>query len=224
MRRAQSNLVAVSMALVILTGSTGLGLALAEAAFEGADRPADRQRVAVSLSERVVAPDSPLTVRGNVLEADALERFDVEALRSAFPVVGERAVRVRLGEETVAAAGPPLDGRTVRRVVLVERRTAVTRTPRLGDESALTLPRRTPRVEVRIDPPPATTVSTLRANGRIVLRNASGLDGNFTVGVSRLETVRLAFDASGPLPPGSVTVTYYPATTTKATLEVTVGA
>ena len=223
-RRGQSNLVAVAMALVTLTAVAGLGLALADAAFDGADRPVDERRVAVALSERLVAPDSPLTVRGNVLNATRVAGFDANDLAASFPVVGHRSFSVRLGDRTVAERGDPVDGRTVDRIVLVEERTAVTRDPVLDDEDAVTLPRRTPRVRVRIDPPPATTVRTVRTDGRVVLRNASGLRGNFTVPVSRLETVRLAFEASGPLPVGSVVVTYYPATTTKATLEVTVGA
>lgn len=220
--RGQSNLVAVAMALVTLTAVTGLGLALADAAFVGGDRPAEERRVAVALSERLVAPESPLTVRQNVLNATAAGRFDAAELRSSFPVVGDRPVRVRLGDRTLAERGEPVGGITVRRIVLVEERTAVTRTPLLGGDPAITLPRRTPRVKVRIDPPPATTVSTVRADSRVVLRNASGLEGAFTIRVSRLETVRLTFEASGPLPNGSVAVTYYPATTTKATLAVTV--
>ena len=62
----------------------------------------------------------------------------------------------------------------------------------------------------------------VRANGRVVLLNPSGLDGTFTVDVSRFETTRLTFDATGPLRGRAVEVTYYPAKTTKAVLEVTV--
>lgn len=222
--RAQSNLVAVAVALVALTGALALGLALADAAFLGADRPAEQQRVAVALSERLVAPDSPVAERANVLNESALAGFGGDALRSAFPVVGERAVRIRLDDRTVATRGDPAGGRTVRRIVVVEDRTAVTRTPELGGDRAVTLPRRTPRVDVRIDPPDGTTVRTVRADDRVVLHDPGGIAGNFTVRVSRLETVRLSFEASGALLPGSVVITYYPATTTKAELEVTVGA
>lgn len=223
-RRGQSDLVAVAVALVILTAITALGLALADAAFAGADRPADERRVAVALSERLVAADSPLTRRPNVLNASALGGVDAAGLRAAFPVVGDRPFRVRLDDRTLAARGEPAGAATARRIVVVERRTAVTRRPPLGPERAVTLPRRTPRVTLVIDPPPSTTVSTVRADGRVVLRNESGLDGTFTVRTSRLDTVRLSFEANGTLPRGAVTVTYYPATTTKALLEVTVGA
>lgn len=222
--RGQSNLVAVAVAVVALTAATGLGLALADAGFAGADRPADQRRVAVALSERLVGSSSPLTERANVLNATAVSRFDGPRLRSAFPVVGDRAVRVTLDGRTVAERGDPVGGHTMRRIVLVEERSAVTRSPALGSENAVTLPRRTPVVRLRIDPPAATAVRTVRADGRVVLRNPSGLRGNFTVRTSRLETVRLSLEATGPLPDGSVAVTYYPATTTKAMLEVTVGA
>lgn len=222
-QRGQSNLLAVAVALVVLTAVTVLGLTVADAAFAGADRPVEDRRVAVALSERLVAADSPVTDRANVLNASAVERLDGSGLRSEFPVVGDRSVRVRVGDRTVAERGDPSGGYQIRRIVLVESRTAVTRTPRLDRVPAVTLPRRTLRVDVRIDPPVGTTVGAVRADGRVVLRNASGLVGNFTVAVSRLETVSLTFDAAGPLPDGAVSVTYYPADTTKAELEVTVG-
>lgn len=221
--RAQSNLVAVAMALVTLTAATGVGLALADAAFGAADRPADQRRVAVALSERLIAADSPLTERANVLNATAVEAFGAPAVRSSFPVVGKRPFRVRLDGRTVAAGGGPVGGSSLRRVVLVERRSAVTRTPALGDGVAVTLPRRTGNVDLTIAPPPSTVVRTVRADGRVLLRNASGLNGTFTVRTARFETVRIAFEATGPLPSGSVELTYYPPTTTKALLEVTVG-
>lgn len=223
-RRGQTNLVAVAAALVTLTAATGLGLVLADGAFAGADREAEQRRVAVALSERLVAPDSPLTTRANVLNATAVGRFDGTALRSEFPVVGDRAVRIRVADRTVAQRGTLPDGHRIRRLVLLEERTAVTRSPNLGATRAVTLPRRTPRVRLRIQPPPATTVRTVRAGDRVVLRNPSGLEGTFVVRTSRQETVRLRFESNGPLPPGSVELTLFPARTTKAILEVTVGA
>lgn len=222
--RAQSNLVAVAMALVTVTAAASLGLALADAAFAGADRPVEQRRVAVALSERLVAPDSPLTARANVVDAAAAASFDAARLRAAFPVVGDRPVRVRLDGRTLAERGDPTGGHTVRRIVLVEGRSPVTHRPALGgDEQALTLPRRTSRVRLRVDPPEGTTVRTVRADGRVVLHDPAGLDGTFAVRVSRFETVRLRFDADGPLPAGSVEITYVPSRATKAILEVTVG-
>lgn len=221
--RAQVNLPALAVALVVLTATATLALALADDAFADADRnPADR-RVATALTERLVAPDSSLTDRTNVLDASALAAFDAARLREAFPVVGERAVRVRVGDRTLVERGDPTGGATVRRVVLVRHRQAVELEPQL-DDNETTLPRRTRRVTLEIDPPTSTTVRTVRADGRVVLHAPSGLNGEYTVRVSRFDTVTLAFEADGPLAPGTVGITYYPARTTKATLAVTVDA
>lgn len=221
--RAQSNLVAVATALVALTAATSLGLALADIAFSGTERPVDDRRVGVALSERLIAPDAPLTERANVLDATAVDEFDGDRLRDDYPVVGDRPVRVRLDDRTLAERGDPTGGYTVQRVVLVEERSEVSRTPRLAG-NATTLPRRTGQVDLRIDPPDGTIVRTVRVDDRIVLHDPSGLGGEFTVAVSRFETVRLAFEADGPLARGSVELTYYPPRTRKAILEVTVGA
>jgi len=69
-----------------------------------------------------------------------------------------------------------------------------------------------------------TTVSTVRANDRVVLHNGSGLEGTFTVDVSPYETTEIRLQAAGTLPDGAVTVEYDAPTTSKATLAVTVDA
>ena len=214
---------AVAVALVALTAATTLGLALADIAFTGTERSVEERSAAVTLSERLVAPDSSLTERANVLNATAVEEFDDDRLAEEYPAVDDGAVRVRLDDRTLAERGDPSDGYTVQRVVLVEEETEVSRTPRL-EADAVTLPRRTDRVDLRIDPPEGTTVTTVRADGRIILYDPSGLDGEHTADVSRFETVRLEFEADGSLPEGSVDVTYYPPQTRKGLLEVTVDA
>jgi len=218
------NLPALAVALVVLTTVTAMSLGMADRAFVGAERDAESRRVAVALSERLVRPDGPVTVRPNVLDGAALDRLDADRLRTLFPVVAGHGVRVTVGDETIGERGDVDDGTTIRRVVLVERRQAVTLTPRLDATPAFTLPRRTRTVDLAIQPPDGTTVSEVRADGRVVLRNASGLAGNFSVDVSRYETIELALDAEGPLPTGSVAVTYHPAATRKAILAVTVDA
>lgn len=126
-------------------------------------------------------------------------------------------------DRTLAERGDPSGGATVERIVLVRSRERVSVTPPL-DTGAVTLPRRTDRVTLEVDPPAGTTVRTVRANDRVVLHDPAGLDGRYTVDTSRYATVRLAFEARGPLGRGDARVTYYPAETTKATLEVTVDA
>lgn len=219
--RGQANLVALGVALLALTAVLGVALVVADGAFAGADRQPGERRLASSLSDRLVAADGPLTTRANVLNASALDGFDGAALAARFPAAEGRAVRVRLDGETLAATGDVTGGSTVRRVVLVEREERVTTTPTL-DRNAVTLPRRTDRVTLHVDPPTGSRVTTVRANGRVVAHDPGGLDGNVTVAVSRFETTTLSFDATGSLPTGSVDLTYYPSRTIKALLVVTV--
>ena len=224
-RRAQMNLPALAVALLVVTTVAVVSFGMADRAFLSADRDADRRRVAVALSERLVAPESPLTARANVLDATAVTRLNATRLRSDFSVVdhGDAAFRVRLDDRTLAAVGDPDGGATIRRIVLVERRQAVTLAPELSpSDPAVTLPRRSPNATLELSPPAGTTVEVVRANGRVVLRNESGLDGTFGVRLSRFETTTLTVEADGPLPDGSLEVTYYPAETRKSVLAVTV--
>ncbi|WP_440990660.1 DUF7263 family protein [Haloarchaeobius baliensis] len=219
--RGQANLVALGVALLALTAVLGVALVVADGAFAGADRDPGERRLASSLSDRLVADGGPLTNRANVLNATAVDALDGDELAGTFPVVEGRDVRVRLDDETVVRTGDVTGGTTVRRIVLVEREEAVTTTPDL-DRDAVTLPRRTDRVTLAIDPPSGTRLTTVRANGRVVAHDPAGLSGNVTVPVSRFETTTLAFDANGTLPTGSVDLTYYPTRTIKALLVVTV--
>lgn len=219
--RGQANLVALAVALLALTAVMGVALVVADGAFGGADRDAGERRLANSLSDRLVADDAAVTTRTNVLNATVLDDLDGPGLVEAFPLVDDTNVRVRLDGETVAATGDVSGGTTVRRVVLVEREETVTTTPEL-DRNAVTLPRRTDRVTLTVDPPAGTPVTAVRANDRVVAHDPDGLSGTVTVSVSRFETTTLAFDASGSLPTGSVELTYYPTRTTKALLVVTV--
>lgn len=219
--RGQSNLVAVVAALLAVTAAASLGFVMADGAFAGADRPVEDRRVALALSERLVSPSSPLTARANVLNDSALAALNASVLDAAFPVVDGRPVRIRVGGRTVVERGDP-DGATVQRVVLVQRTRATTLTPRL-DDGNVTLPRRTDRIELRIAPSGGTRVTAVRVGDRVVLRNASGLSGTFVVRTSRYRNATVSFAASGSLSPGDVRVTYFPAETTKAVLEVTVG-
>lgn len=219
--RAQANLPALAVALLVVTTTTGLAVTVADGAFAGSSRDASERRTAVALAARLVSPGSPLTDRANVVNRSAAATFDRDDLDALAP--GRQAVEIALSGATLAIRGAPTGGTTFRRVVLVERRAARTVEPMIH-ENRTTLPRRTPRIRLVLQPPPGTTVGTVRANERVILHNTTGLHGTFSVRVSRFETTTLSFNASGPLPRGSVRLTYYPARTTKATLEVTVDA
>jgi hypothetical protein len=220
--RAQTNLAVLAVALVLVTTVAGVSLAVADGALAGADRaPLDR-RAAVSVADRLVAADTPVTTRGNVLNRSATRSLTASDVDRLAPSARGRPLRVRLSDRTLVERGDPTEGVTIRRVVLVSTRTTERRSVALDDADGVTLPRRTPRVTLRIAPNATTTVETVRANGRVVLHNRSGLSGTYAVTTSRFETTRFTF-ATGEDPGGTVTVDYYPARTTKAVLEVTVG-
>lgn len=218
-RRAQTTLPAVGIALVLLTVVTALGLAMAESAIAGADRTPDERRAAAATADRLVDADGPLTDRANVLNQSRVAAFDATALRRASPPAREYAVTVELGGRRLAATGDSTGGTTIRRLVLVERRTRATVDP---DGRRVTLPRRAENATVTITPPPGTSVWTVRANDRVLLHDDGGLRGTFTVGLPAYETTRLTFQTAGQLPDGSVRVAYDAPRTTKATLAVTV--
>ena len=221
--RAQMNLPALAVALLVVTSVTVVSLGLADRAYLSADRDADQRRVAVALSERLVAAESPVTARANVLEDDAIGGLNASRLQTLFPVTDGYDVTVRLDDRDLASAGDPTGGTTIRRIVLVERRTAATLTPDLSaNDPAVTVPRRSSRVDIDLAPPAESKVELVKANENVVLRNESGLRGQFEVALSRFETTTLTFETDGPLPTGSLELTYYPAETSKAVLAVTV--
>ncbi|GGO01481.1 MULTISPECIES: DUF7263 family protein [Haloarcula] len=220
-RRAQTTLPAVGIALVLLTVVTALGLAMADSAITSADRTPDERRVAAATADLLVDADGPLTDRANVLSQSRVASFDAAALRRTAPPASEYAVAVELDGTRLAATGDTVDGTTIRRLVLVERRTRATVEP---NGTSVTLPRRAENATVTITPPPGTSVWTVRANDRVLLHNGSGLRGTFAVDLPTYETTQLQFQTAGQLPDGSVRITYDAPRTTKATLAVTVDA
>jgi hypothetical protein len=146
--------------------------------------------------------------------------LDPGALDALAPPVAGRAVRVRIDGRVVAERGDPV-GPSVRRVALVGNRTARTRTVNLTGTTRVPV-NRSARVDVDVDRGPGAYVATVRVDERVVLHDASGLDGNATVRRRPYAngTVRLV----GPSQVGTVRVTTYPVRTNATTLEVTVGA
>lgn len=220
--RAQTELPALGIAFVLLTTVLVLGLGVANSALSSAERPAVEQQAAVGLSESLTADSAPVTARENVIDPDVLAALTTAELESVYGLAPEHDIRVQVDGETFVESGDPTGGTTIDRLVVLETRTRQTLEPSFEASRAVTLPRRTPRVTIDIDPPPETVIRSVRANGRVVLRNLSGLDGEFEVPLSRLETQRLSFETAGALSEGDVTVTYYPAATRKTTLSVTI--
>lgn len=209
--RAQANLPALAIALLVVTATTGLAVVIADGAFAGAQRNAGERATAVAVADRLVAGDSPVTERRNVLNAS---RLTAAAVADVVPE--ETDVRIAIDGDPVFERGDPT-GPTARRLVLVAERQAVTLSPPL-EFGAVTLPRRSPRATIRIDP--TADVRSVRANDRVVLHDPGGITGDHDVALSRYETTTLRFE--GDATEGEVEVTYYPRQTTKGRLEVTV--
>lgn len=221
MSRAQANLPALAVALLLVGGSVGVAVGLAGSAFAGADTDPEDGRLAASVAERLVSADGPLAVRANVLSRAAVERADEALVDDVVP--GDAAVRVTLDGDPIATRGDPTGGVTMRRVVLVadvERRELAV----AAGQETVTLPRRTSNATLTVDTRSGTRLTTVRANDRVVLHDDAGLDGAYDVALSRYDTVSLSFDATADLAPGSVTVAYRSETTTKAVLGVTADA
>lgn len=210
--RGQANLLAVGVAVLLVVGAVGGTLALADAAFAGVDRDPGARHAAVTTAERLVAPDGPVALRANVLDANALARLNATAVTASVPALAGRAFRVELDDTVVVARGDPV-GPTHRRVAVVA--TTTPRTRSVAATNGTTLPRRTNRI--RFDFTDAS-VTRVRVDGRVVLARPDGLRGTVTVAVSRRATLRVAFAGTG-----NVTVRTFPTRTRKARLEVTVG-
>lgn len=220
--RGQANLVALGAALFALTAVTVVGVAVADGALAGERRDAGERHAATAVADRLVAADSPLTARANVLDASAVTTLTAADLRRRYPVLRDREFRLSLGGEVLVSAGDPAGGTTMRRVVLVERTNRSTVVPAFRDGNRVTLPRRTPRARLDIDPPENALVRSVRANERTVLHDPDGLDGAYDVSLSRRETTRLTFFANASLERGDVDVVVFPRRTEKAQLVVTV--
>ncbi|WP_430505239.1 DUF7263 family protein [Haloparvum sp. PAK95] len=210
--RAQANLLVVAVALVVLTAVTGTAVAMAEGALVTAERDSAERATTVAVAERLVAADSPVTRRTNVLDREAAMSLTAGDLERLVPELAGRAVRVRIGGVAVVDRGDPTGGTTIRRLGLLATTDTWAGTVPAGGES-LTVPRRTDRITVT----PSGDVETVRVDGRVVLHDPDGLDRKATVNVSRYDT--LAVTAAGE---GNVTVEATPETTEKALIVVTV--
>lgn len=222
--RGQASLPPLAVALLVLTGATLLGLTLASGALASADRAPEERRVAVGLTERLVAADSPVTDRENVLNRTQLDNFDADALGNALPVSENVAVEVAIDDTAIAGTEEDIRGTTIRRLVLVSERSERTIEPALGTTDTVSLPRRLESLEVTLDPPDTTSVKTVRANDRVVLHDPDGLSGTHEISLSPRESTTLAIDANRSLASGAVEMTFTTEETSKATLAVTTDA
>lgn len=221
MRRGQTTLPAVAIALVLLTAVTTVSVAMADSAISGADRTPGERRVAAAVADRLVAADGPLADRANVLNASRVASFDGARLRGVAPATDDYDTSVQLDGTTVARTGDATEGTTMRRIVLRERTTTGRLEP---DGASVTIPRRATTATISLTPSNGTTVWTVRANDRVVLHDDASLDGTFEVALSPYETTTLRFQTAGTLSGDAVDIEYEVPRTRKATLAVTVDA
>lgn len=222
--RAQTNLFALAVALVLLTAATVLGVAFADAALADARSDPVERHAAAATADRLVATDAPTTVRASALDADALDRLNATRLDDIAPPAAGTDIRVAVDGDPVVSRGAPGGGTTVRRSVMVVSRSGETRrTTGIDNGSTIRIPSGVDRATVDLDTGPNTTVRTVRANGRVVLYDGAGLDANATVRLARSEPTTLRIDA-GANATGRVAVTYRPVSTEPRTLAVTVDA
>lgn len=221
--RAQVELPALGVALLLLTAALILGISLASTALSGAERPAEERRTAERIADQFVSHDSPATRRANVIDESVLAEWNETTLTSLFDVPRDVDVRIELDGAVLHddTDGERVDGVTVERIVLIENRTRTTLTPPFNDTRSVTVPRRSYDTTLSIAPADGTLVRSVAANDELLLRNETELVGTFDLSLSPLETTELRFEGAGPLH-GVVEIEYDAAGTRKTILSVTV--
>lgn len=220
--RGQANLLALVAALVLLTTAAVGSVALADRALGDADRNPGARHAAEAVSARLVAADANHTRRANVANGTAIRALNASELDRLAPPVRGRAVRVRLGNETIVERGDP-DGPTVRRLVRVERYERRSVSVDFSRRASVSLPDRVRRVGIDASTRGNTTLSTVRANDRVVLHDESGLEGEYVVSVPPVAPPRLSFAVEGGRD-GRATVRWAETNATTERLAVTVDA
>lgn len=220
MTRGQANLVALAVAMLLLTAAVGVTLTVGTGAFATAESGARDRVAAAGIADRLVAADGPLTVRENVLDAAAVRNLSAASLRESVPATRGRGLRVRLGGETLVDAGAP-SGATVRRLVLVERRADRTRTVDVDVNGTIRLE---PTAAASVTVARRAGVETLAANGRVVARHPVSLNGTIRLDLRRDRPTRLAVNGSDRVPGETLRIRTHPWETRPAVLEVTVDA
>ncbi|RLM59690.1 hypothetical protein DVK02_02835 [Halobellus sp. Atlit-31R] len=234
--RAQANLIGFAVAVVVVTTVTVGGVTLANDALTDADRTPETTHAAARLAEHLTAADAAHTRGPNVIRSAAVRNLSATALDATVPSIRGRPIRVRLGGDVVAARGrlaaderhvDDPDVERVARTVRVERTHRETTAVDLSERRDLTLRHHAGRVNVSIDAGRARGVTTVRAGGRIVLHDPSGLSGDYSVAVPDVRPLVIAFESdrgAASSPSGTVTVSRRTTNASAERLEVSVGA
>lgn len=224
--RGQANLLGFAAALVVVATATVTGVALAGDALADADRQPEATRAAERLAEHLVGADATHTRERNVLRGERTANLTAADIDAAVPPVRGRSLSVTLGGDPVVERGDA-DGAggavRIERRVRVER--AVDRTERvdLTARDTVTLPDHTGRIVVRVDTARTRTVRTVRADGRVVLSDPSGLSGRYVVVVPDVRPLDIGVGSSG-YRSGTVQVSWTATNASVERLVVSVGA
>ncbi len=219
--RAQTTLPALGVALLMLSVTLTVGLAVADAELAEANLESVEQQASIALSERLVAQSSPLTVRRNVLDREAMSNVTELFLREYFGVSERADVTLRINGRVVLGPDTPGDTNTFDRIVLLHSTQQRTIRPNLTRSRSVTLPRRSTSVSVTLTQH-SSNVTRVRVNDRVALSNTTGLSGSYQIGLSRFETSTISFRSNESLPTGNVILSYRPSVTTRARLSVNV--
>lgn len=215
--RGQSNLIAVAIAVLLLTAAIGVALTVASTPFRAADDDVVDRHVAADVAESLLAPASPVTRRAGVLNAAALRTLEVSTLEV---VPADAAVRIRFDDRPIVATGPVTGGATVRRLVTVTTWRWHRTEPSLGNGSVFTVGP-TPVLRLGFNTTNAT-IRTVRVDGRVVLHDPSGIDGPVRLDLPPSSVVTVNVSAAGPVSTGDVWVATPSVTAETGVLVVTV--
>lgn len=220
--RGQANLASVAVAVVLLTSVTALSLLVADDALRSGDRRSLERHAASAVAEGLVADGSPLTGRPGHLRSNATRNLTIERVDRLAPPAAGRDVRVRLGSRWLVDESGAGGGSTVHRVVRVVTATPTRRAVRPNASRPVTVPSGTSTVELDVRTAPNTTLRTVRADTRVVLRDPNGIEGTTRVSLSPYDPTTLRFETSAGNDSGRVTLTYDRIRSRPAVLEVTV--
>jgi len=226
--RAQANLIGFAVALVVVTTVTVAGATIANDALADADRQPEATRAAEALAAHLVDGDAAHTRGRNALRADPVSNLSAAALDDAVPPIRDRSIRVSLGGEVLVervGSDGPVDARAVRieRRVRVVEPTSRTRSIGLEGESEVRIDDHDGRLTVHVETSSSRTVTVVRAGGRVVLHDPSGLAGRYEVSIPRRRPLTVAFESRGR-GGGTATVGWSAPTGTVERLVVAVGA
>jgi len=177
--RAQSNLAALAAALLLVCGALVATLAVAGGAFAAADRSPAATQTADAVADGFLAAFG-VPGRANAVSAPELANVSAATLSARVPAARGESVGLTVGGSAIIRSDA--DGARAERLVAVL--TPETTANRTTNGGGVFLPPGTEAAAVRLrggTGENASRVTELRADGRTVLANESGLRGAYRV-------------------------------------------